>query len=120
MTLTNALHRFISNATCGILHWAVRVAIAGFVIGGIGLPLAEAWAATYVPGGTINSSVTWGVAGSPYIVQGNLTIGSSGELIIQPRADQPSNKHSAKLTPDLSVQKLTCVHRAHIESLGGE
>ena len=37
-----------------------------------------------------------------------------------PRADQPSNKHSAKLTPDLSVQKLTCVHRAHIESLGGE
>ena len=31
------------------------------------------------------------------------------------RAVQPSNKHSAKLTPDLSVQKLTCVHR-HISA----
>jgi len=30
------------------------------------------------------------------------------------RADQPSNQHSAKLTPDLSVQKLACAHRAHI------
>jgi hypothetical protein len=46
MKSTSALHRFISNAICGMLHWAVRVAIAGFVIGGIGLPLAEAWAAT--------------------------------------------------------------------------
>ena len=45
---------------------------------------------------------------------------ASEQLRVNARADQPSNKHSAKLTPDLSVQKLTCVHRAHIESLGGE
>jgi hypothetical protein len=32
------------------------------------------------------------------------------------RANQPSNKHLAKLTLDLSVQKLTCVHRAQINS----
>ena len=37
-----------------------------------------------------------------------------GFIALDTRADQPSNKHSAKLTPDLSVQKLTCVHRAHI------
>jgi len=43
-----------------------------------------------------------------------------GVLLALTRANQPSNKHLAKLTPDLSVQKLTCVHRAHIGSPGGE
>jgi len=32
------------------------------------------------------------------------------------RANQASNKHSAKLTLYPSVQKLTCVHRAQINS----
>jgi hypothetical protein len=40
----------------------------------------------------------------------------SAPKLVNPRANQPSNKHLAKLTLDLSVQKLTCVHRAQINS----
>jgi len=39
---------------------------------------------------------------------------ASSSLLWVAQANQPSHKHSAKPTPDLSVQKLTCVHRAHI------
>ena len=59
------------------------------------------------PWAAVAWKMSWGLAGF-------------GLLSALVRANQPSNKHLAKLTLDLSVQKLTCVHRAHIGSPGSE
>jgi hypothetical protein len=41
-------------------------------------------AATLIPGGTYTSNVTWTTAGSPYIINGNLTVGAGATLTIDP------------------------------------
>lgn len=48
------------------------------------LSVAEsATASTIIPGGSITGSETWTPAGSPYIVQGDLTVTTAGSLTIQ-------------------------------------
>ena len=39
---------------------------------------------TSIPGGTINADTTWNLVGSPYIVQGSVTIASGYTLTIDP------------------------------------
>jgi flagellar hook assembly protein FlgD len=43
--------------------------------------------ATNVPGGTITTNTTWNVAGSPYIIQGNVIIAGGAVLTIDPGVD---------------------------------
>jgi len=48
------------------------------------LSFKNAHADTVVPGGNITSSTTWTLSGSPYIIQGNVTINSGITLTIEP------------------------------------
>ena len=45
-------------------------------------PIVALYSQTYIAGGTINSDSTWDISGSPYVVQGSITIGASGTLNI--------------------------------------
>lgn len=41
-------------------------------------------ATTYISGGTYTSNVTWTASGSPYVINGNLIVGASATLTIEP------------------------------------
>jgi len=64
---------------------ALAVFLIGAGITGLTRPrIAEAEGPTIIPGGTITGSVTWTAAGSPYIVQGSVTVADTGQLTIEP------------------------------------
>jgi len=44
----------------------------------------QASAATHIPTTTYNSNMTWTVANSPYVLDGNVTVGAGATLTIQP------------------------------------
>jgi hypothetical protein len=64
---------------------ALAVFLIGAGITGLTRPrIAEAEGPTIIPGGTFTGSVTWTAAGSPYIVQGSVTVADTGQLTIEP------------------------------------
>jgi RHS repeat-associated protein len=67
-------------------RWLNAVAAASLFCTMLGAPQAYAAprASTDVPGGSITTSVTWTLAGSPYIVHGFVSIASGGSLTVEP------------------------------------
>ncbi len=63
--------------------WTIPSAALGLLVPVVVLLVAPAQAATTVPGGTIGADQLWDATGSPYILGGDVTIGSSATLSIE-------------------------------------
>ncbi len=59
--------------------------------------LTSLYADTFIPGGSITQNTTWTLAGSPYILQGTVTVRSAATLTVQPGV-------IVKANPGLNIQ----------------
>lgn len=93
----NALRRNRSRARSG-LACAFLIALIGPVVVSLEFPESAAAANGTHVSGTISTNTTWTLAGSPYVLDGNITVSSGVTLTIEPGVVVKFNGTSRQLT----------------------